>query len=191
MKSDVIEVSSRDDRIEDALKLTERVAAYNELSPKNVLHLRLLAEETMCLVRAITEDLRGQFWIVNNKDNYELHLTARTSVDPLQREKLLSASFSGKNEAHRGFIGKIRAFFEPMEGVYVPLAAVPGDVDADLTWSMSTYQLQVQQAMEQKQDGATEAWDELEKSVLAHLADDVKVSINGFDVEMIVYKKLS
>ena len=36
-----------------------------------------------------------------------------------------------------------------------------------------------------------EARDELEKSVVAHVADDVKVSIKGRVVEMIIYKKMA
>ena len=42
----------------------------------------------------------------------------------------------------------------------------------------------------EKREGAEEAWDELEKSVIAHVADEVKISIRGYDVEMIVYKKI-
>ena len=39
-------------------------------------------------------------------------------------------------------------------------------------------------------DSAKEAWDELEKSVVAKVADDVKVSIRGRMVEMAIIKKL-
>ena len=38
--------------------------------------------------------------------------------------------------------------------------------------------------------GAREAWDELEKSVVSHVADDVKVSIRGRNVEMTIFKKM-
>ena len=41
----------------------------------------------------------------------------------------------------------------------------------------------------EKREGAAEAWDELEKSVIAHVADEVRISIHGYDVEMIVFKK--
>ena len=33
-------------------------------------------------------------------------------------------------------------------------------------------------------------WDELEKSVVTHVADDIKVSIRGQQVEMTILKKL-
>ena len=40
-------------------------------------------------------------------------------------------------------------------------------------------------------EATRQAWDELEKSVLANVADEVKVSIKGAEVELTVYKKLS
>ncbi len=42
----------------------------------------------------------------------------------------------------------------------------------------------------QKDEKALQAWDELEKSVVAHVADDVKVSIRNQQVEMTIVKKL-
>ena len=36
-----------------------------------------------------------------------------------------------------------------------------------------------------------EEWDELEKSVVAKVADDVKVSMRGRNVEMIIVKKIA
>ncbi len=191
MKSDVIAVSNREDQIDLVLVQTERVANYQRLSHKGALHLRLLAEEMMSMMRAIAGDVKGEFWIENEKENYELHLRVRTNMDFYKREQLLSASTSGKNEADRGFMGKIRAFFEPMNGVPMLLDPSPDGMYTDMAWTMRAYREQVRQYVEQNRDGASEAWDELEKSLVAHIADDVKVSIRGCDVEMTVFKKLA
>ena len=37
---------------------------------------------------------------------------------------------------------------------------------------------------------ARAAWDELEKSVVSHVADDVKIAIRGREVEMTIIKKM-
>ena len=58
-------------------------------------------------------------------------------------------------------------------------------------WSMEDYRLQLQQYRDQNREDAREAWDELEKSVVACVADDVKVSIKGRTVEMTIYKKMA
>ena len=43
----------------------------------------------------------------------------------------------------------------------------------------------------EQDSAAREAWDELEKSVVKNVADDVKVAISGGYVEMIILKKLA
>ena len=49
--------------MEAALNQAEKVAAYKSLSPKNTLHLRLLTEEMMGMMRSITGETQGKFWI--------------------------------------------------------------------------------------------------------------------------------
>ena len=63
MKTDVISVSSRGSRMESALLQADQVAAYKGLSAKDALHLRLLAEEALGLMRSITGETDGLFWI--------------------------------------------------------------------------------------------------------------------------------
>ena len=63
MKTDVITVSAKGQRMGAALEQVEKVAAYKELSQKDALHLRLLTEEMMGMMRSITGEPEGQFWI--------------------------------------------------------------------------------------------------------------------------------
>lgn len=56
---------------------------------------------------------------------------------------------------------------------------------------MEDYCEQLRQHREQNERGAQEAWDELEKSVVSHVADDVKVSILGRVVEMTIIKAMT
>ena len=192
MKSDVIVVSSREDKTDEVLEQAEKVSEYLKLSSQNTLHLRLLAEEMMSMVRAITGNMVGDFWIETKKDRCELHLSARTTMDFQKRAQLLSTASSGKNEAHRGFMGKIRAFFEPMEDVPVYFDVSSGGLNSGMVvWTMCGYQQQLAESVKENEEGAAQAWDELEKSVISHIADDVKVSIRGYDVEMIIYKKIA
>ena len=185
MKTDVIAVSSREDRVAEALRHTEKAAVYKELSPKDSLHLRLLTEEMMGLMRAVTGDVEGSFWIEDEKGAFEVHLKAQTATNFLQQEQLLSASTKGRNEAHRGLMGKIRSFFEPIEGAPM-LDLSPDGGYMETSWSLSAYEEKLRREARETRE-AMEAWDELEKSVIAHVADEVKVSIRGRDVELIAY----
>ena len=114
MKTDVIVVSSKGSQIELALNQVDKVAAYKELTQKDALHLRLLAEEMMAMMRSITGETQGKFWIEDQDGVYELHLQAATRMTSTKREKLLSAATSGKNESAKGFMGKLRDFFAIM-----------------------------------------------------------------------------
>ena len=199
MKTDIIRVSSRSSRIETALKQAEFVAAYKELSPKNAMHLRLLTEEMMGMIRSITGETEGEFWIEDQDNIFQLHFRVRTSMDSVKRERLLSASTSGKNESARGIMGRLRNFFDMEADTDVSIAATPlfygmyeepaSGSALDYEWSMQRYQEQLSFRGE-SDPVAKEAWDELEKSVVAHVADDVKVSIRGGTVEMTILKKM-
>ena len=56
---------------------------------------------------------------------------------------------------------------------------------------MMKYEDALSYRVQQNDSAAKEAWDELEKSVVAKVADDVKVSIRGRVVEMTIIKKIA
>ena len=201
MRSDVIAVSSKGSQIETALNQVEKVASFKGLSAKNTLHLRLLTEEMMGLIRSITGEAEGKFWIEDQDGMYELHLQATTRMTSGKREQLLSAATSGKNESARGLMGRLRDFFdrgadEDIAGFTSPLfisstfehSTTP---TLDWEWSMMEYEDALSARVRQNDSAARKAWDELEKSVVARVADDVKVSIKGRTVEMTIYKKMA
>ena len=192
MKTDVIAISSEGNNMEAVLKQIDKMTAYKELSPKNAISLRLLTEEMMAMMRAITGKVNGEFWIEDQDDIYKLHLLVRSLVDDDMKKQLLSASSTGKNEAARGFMGKIRSFFEPSSSVPMFSGGIGGgtpQMHGAYTWSMEDYRDQLRQYREMNEKGK-EAWDELEKSVVANVADDVKVSIHGRNVEMTIIKRM-
>ena len=57
----------------------------------------------------------------------------------------------------------------------------------DFEWSLLQYKSMVEQEKQHKQ--SSEAWDELEKSIVANIADDVKVGVRGDIVEMTIIKR--
>ena len=101
MKTDVIVIYSDGSEMEEALVQAEKTAQYKGLSHKAALHLRLLTEEMLGMMRSITGNVKGRFWIEDEKGAFQLHLKVKTFVDFEKREQLLKASTSGKNEAAR------------------------------------------------------------------------------------------
>ena len=201
MKSDVIAVSSKGTKMEAALKQADKVAVYKELSPKNAMHLHLLTEEMMGLMRSITGNVTGKFWINDDEEGvYELHLQVEKWLTSETREKLLAASTTGKNSAAKGLMGRLRNFFEVGAdediAAYTNPLVLPGMYETasapkmDWEWSMVQYEEALASSRPTSEETVQEARDELEKSVVAHVADDVKVSIKGRTVEMIIIKKM-
>ena len=78
MKTDVITVSSSGAQMEAALAQADKMAAFKGLSGKSALHLRLLAEEMMGMMRSLTGEQEGQFWIEDSDGVYRLHLRVVT-----------------------------------------------------------------------------------------------------------------
>ncbi len=201
MKTDVITVSSKGNRMGSALREAEKVAVYKELSPQSALHLRLLTEEMMGMMRSITGETEGLFWIEDQDGLYQLHLQVRTRMDMDKREQLLAASSTGRNESAKGLMGRLRDFFDRSadDSGYLSTSPLllPGVFEHSSTptleweWSMSVYEDQLSRMIEEKNEKAQEMWDELEKSVVVHVADDVKVSIKGQVAELIIYKKMA
>ena len=199
MKTDVISVSSRGSRMESALLQADKVAAYKGLSAKDALHLRLLAEEALGLMRSITGETDGLFWIEDRDDEYELHLQVQAALSEDRRARLLSVSSSGKNESAKGLMGRLRAFFDwdsdedtaACSSLFLPDMLESSSPMLDWEWSMKRYESILSSRIVQDAPGAQEAWDELEKSVVKNVADDVKVYIRSGTVELVILKRLA
>ena len=200
MVSDIITITSSGENFDTALEMAQKVADYKKLSPKSALHLRLLTEEMIGMMRSITGENSGKFWIEDEDGEYRLHLQVETVVSKEKRKELLAASSSGKNEAGKGLMGALREFF--FRGADEEIAAYNNTLLSagstknttlpvtDWQWTLSCYQDNLS-AMNGEKPEAAEAWDELEKSVVKNVADDVKISIKGWQTEMVIVKKMA
>ena len=201
MVSDIIHISKKDEASNDkALDLSRRVSLYKELSRKSMMHLRLLTEELLGMMRTVTGESNGQFWIEAEGDEYKLHLKVDTLINAKERKHLLSAATSGKNEASRTLMGRLSEFFfrgadEGIANFNNPLLASGASSGAalpvtDWEWSLAVSRNTLSPKVAAKDEAALEAWDELEKSVVTHVADDVKVYIKGGGTEVVLIKKM-
>ena len=202
MKSDIIHVTNEGEGFDKALGQAEAVARFRDLDRRGALHLRLLTEEMMGMMRALTGEREADFWIEDDGGTVDLHLAVQTPMNAEMRKNLLAASTTGENSAAKGVTGKIRDLFEQFlepENSRIPSDLVTGmdyaysggdfgalSVAAAGIWSMNRYMAAVKEGRTPVED-----WDELEKSVVAKLADEVKIGIAGQDVEMVISKKFN
>lgn len=197
MKSDVIHVNNDGVGIKEARDQAEKVAVFLALDKKSALHLYLLTEETMSMMQALTGQTEADFWIESDHNKVSLHLKASTLMTADMRQKLLAVSTTGKNVAVKGVMGKIRDIFqrllEPSDENDFPPAALsmgyPGSgMDSVATLGLGIWSLRTYKGSLSAGNGPKEDWDELEKSIVSKLADDVQIGIINDSVEMIIIK---
>lgn len=205
MKSNICEIKKDGTGLQNILEEVEKVSVYNNLNKKQSFRLRLLAEELTGMLPSLIKNFEGIFWVKNEGPCYELHVELK--VDKMSaetREELISVSKSRKNAAAIGIMGRIRAAAEEMilyttEGsagvpveclvgsnlelgnVYAMPSTVMGTAYIH-AWTLGQYKQQM------KEENKEECWDELERSIVAKLADDVIVGVKGRQVDIIIKK---
>ena len=206
MKPNICKLNKDLTCLKAVLAEVEKVTTYNGLEDKKALRLRLLAEELCGMLPGLIENFNGKFWAENDGDDYQLHVELMADDMNIDlRDELISVSKSGKNAAAKGIMGKIRAVAETMllAASDPTLQTLPagefydyhgynmgfGYIDPTIaartgyiySWSLFNYKTAVE---EKKED----AYAELERSIVAKLADDIIVGVRGKNVEIVVKK---
>ncbi|MBQ6972316.1 MAG: hypothetical protein IJP86_08205 [Synergistaceae bacterium] len=197
-----VKVTNTGSGMPEAISMAEEAAGLLSLSMKESLRARLLAEETLSMVRAVAGTFSADFWIELEERTFTIHLEAKSELDYPKRQELLSVSTTGENAAHLGIMDRIRGMIEA--GIYgveesfrlqaeygtgmfsYGALGVPDDgmAEAMYSWSMQKYKDDVEAS-----EDDPELSDELEKSIIANIADDVQVGIKKDSVLLVVVKK--
>ena len=189
MKSNVIKISKETDNLNKIFLETQKTAVYAELDVKKTLRTQLIAEELVGMLKELSGDYEGEFFIQLNDLTFEFitRIYVNENMDKQTKRRFINVSTDKKNSAAKGVMGKIRDVVEnmlyPENAEYsanfiayqLENAALFGD-----SWTLNKYK------DTKKNDEAP--WDELEKSIIANLADDVAVSVKGKNVEIVITK---
>ena len=199
MKSNVCKIEKGTKDLELILNESERVAEYNGLTHKQTLQLRLLCEEIDGMLPNIIDDFDGDIWIEFEDGVCKVQVSIQIpdfNID--KKEDLIDIAKNKKNAAAVGIVGKIRNAIENMllnessVGAFIPdyrsICIGTGyceGVDYSYLWSLEEYRSTV------KKEEKPEDWDELEKSVIASVADDVIVGVKGKQANITIVKKFA
>ena len=176
MKSDIILIDNQGKGFTEALKETKKVASYTGLEPKLTTRLQLMTEEMLSLARSVTGEMQASFWIENEGSQFDLHMATKTIMDKEKRYNLLSTASSRKNEAAKGFLGKLR---DKLEEAMAAEVDHEEDIPMDIIGDLANHLIE------------NPEWDGYERSVLRRLADTIKIAIRGGQVEIIVSKNFA
>ena len=199
MKSNVCKIEKGSKDLAAILRESEKVAVYNELTHKQTLQLRLLCEEMDGMLPNIIDEFDGDLWFEVENGVCQIKISLElSSFTADKKEKLIALAKDRKNAAAVGIVGKIRSaiedFFLDEENAQLMVASADTfhlstgyseGVDYAYLWSLEQYRNSV------KKETASEAWDELEKSVIASVADDVVVGVKGKRADIIIIKSFA
>ena len=211
MQTDKIKIKNDGAGMREAIDEAVKFAEYSGLDKKKSLRIRLLTEETLGMIGAITGDFDAEFWIESDKKcAVRICLEARTNMDFKKKQDLIEASSDKKNAAGKGIMGKIRQLIE--NGLYsidevgslhtdyyggtlmyasMGMCEVnPGSAinSMNYMWSLESYRNSFD-SLSERDAVAEEAWDELEKSIVANIADDIRVGVSGNKVSLVIEKR--
>ena len=140
------------------------------------------------MLKELSTDFNGEFWIENENLSFsfvsQIHINE--AMDLQTKRKFIEISSAKKNTT-KGIMGKIRDIVEnllyPENAVYSSnfvAYQLESAVLLNDQWTLKRYK--------DAERNNPEPWDELEKSIIANLADDVIVSVKGSNVEIIIMK---
>lgn len=202
----MIKIDNHGTGFASVLEETENLARQNGLDDKQLSQIRLLTEETMEMVRNLSEEFEAELSLKIDNGQFELKMNSETRMDSRKRERMQEI-VSGDSET-RGVSGKIRAvlqsryydesesnekLFEEM-GIQRVEAGKIDDEDKDpeeeeYIWSLQNYGFVTFDRQESIWDSDTE-WAEIGRSIIANLSDDLRIYIFRDHQELIVTKQL-
>ena len=207
MVSDKFMVNSDAGRMAAAQYAADNYAWHAGLDKRDTLRLNLLVEETLGMVKAMVNDFYGQLWFSGDDSACEIHLEATANMDSGRRQELISVSSSGKNAAAKGFMGMLGDVISgalhnmgravdtacsesAMSGnIIVPEGAGnPNLYDLTPVWTLDQYRANVEKGRLES-DKLEQAKQDLEKSIVANLADDIVVGVKGDRIELVITKR--
>ena len=210
MDKEKMVITSRGMELYDELAKIDRDIKTLNLGRRDSLHLRLLAEETLGMLKLMAGDFTSLLWIEKDDKEARIHLVAKTEdMDIDTKKELIAVSTSGKNAKAKGLMGKIGEVFEnsllhyenivELEreygvGTIDPAAAGSMNTDYMTAWTLEQYRM----SMRQEDVDRDFAWSEeesepndiFEKSIVGSLAKNVIVGVKKEDVEMTIIMDL-
>ena len=177
VQSEHIKIANLESKMDVAQEVVDTYIFDTGIKGRDALRLRLLSEEVLRLAKSIIGYGIMNFWLEGNSRVTKIYLTAENHMDKTKQDELISVSTSGENSVEQGFFGKLRSLF---------VAEAPDTSK----WSLRDYEEELRRRKEEDKY-SQEAWDDLERSLVANLADDIEVGINKDNIEMVVTKDFS
>ena len=186
-------------RNNDANDIMKEFAEKNGITGKDCYHLGLLTEEALGMANQILNVYNGELWVESTASGYEIILEAAVHEKDGGKAVLTASP--------EGFMAKIAEMLN-CSYIFESIAEMPENLAGMLPdymsygireeketqawagrWSLSAYRDNLRKRLEENPK-AEPALDELEKSIVAHLADEVTIGIHGHRIRLVISKNI-
>ena len=193
--TDKLWISSTVRRNSDIREILMEFAEKNRITGKAYSHLCLLAEETLGMASQMLRVYDGELWLEETAAGYEIILEA-----DVHGKDGIEAVPSSSPE---GFMAKIAEMMN-CSFMFENISEMPEDLASMLPdymsygirkgkdehawagrWSLSAYRYNLRKQQEENPE-TDPALEELEKSIVAHLANEVTIGIHGHRIRLVI-----
>ena len=202
----MVKINSQGMGFTEVLEEAESLAGENGLDGKQQAQIRLIAEETMEMVRNLSDEFEAELSMTIDNGQFELKMYSKTRMDSQKRERL--QEIVSKDRDTREVSGKIRAIlesryydetesneklFEEMGIQRVEAGELEDGEDdpkeEEYVWSLQNYGFVTFDKQESIWEDDTD-WAEIGRSIIANLADDLRIYIFRDHQELIVTRQV-
>ena len=192
MKTDKLWVNGCIRRTSEVNEILSDFAHEAGITGKNFQHMILLTEETLGMANQMLKDFAGEIWLETTLGGYEIILEAD-----------VSEGVSDTPAKTEGFMAKIAEMLN-CSYMFENISEMPENLVSTLPdylsygiresenarvwagkWSLSAYRNHLR-----GDSGAEVNLDELEKSIVARLANEVTIGIQGHRIRLVISKKI-
>ncbi|MCR5575786.1 MAG: mechanosensitive ion channel family protein [Oscillospiraceae bacterium] len=170
-RSETVRMQPGESKVSEAVEVAGRFAETQQMNPTASMQIELLTEESVDLLSKIMGHAKRDFWIEGTAKTYRIHIRAASSLGSVEEyKKMVALSSSGKNAAVNNINQKI------MEAMLYGSQRLSGKKKGSkdsFEWKLSDEQIE-------------EA--DIGKSILAKLANDIRINILPDRVELVVLK---
>ena len=176
MKTDKLWVNGSIRRTSEVNEILSDFAHKAGIIGKNFQHMILLTEETLGMANQMLKDFAGEIWLETTPGGYDIILEADVSE--------CSSDMPNKTE---GFMAKIAEMLN-CSYMFEDVDEMPESENAPVwagKWSLSAYRDHL------RGNSASEVnLDELEKSIVARLANEVTIGIHGHRIRLVISRNV-
>jgi len=166
-----VRMPCEENRVEEAVRAARTFALQQNLKEQDIMQVELLTEEMTELMHRLLGRAQRDFWVDGTGKILRLHARASTKPGSVEEyKKLVELSSSGHNDG----IGTLNQRI--MEAIMLGRRRIEEKGDKHrFEWSLSADEINE---------------DEIGRSILTSLADDIRISVKEDSVELLVVKTI-